>query len=163
MTVLACPRIPSQSLSFQPTCESHSIAKYETAPNFVLVKRKEKVRESGDDILALFLDWKRVLESIDRNRLLTKLRAFGFSPRVIECFEGYLKERNQLTKVNGYSSRKLHYDLGVPQGSVLGAISFILYISEIYIVPSQQQNAFINLFADGTLIHLHGKNLDTMR
>lgn len=47
-----------------------------------------------------------------------------------------------------------------PQGSVLGAILFILYINDM---PSQLRNAFINLFADDTLIYLHGKNLDAMR
>lgn len=86
----------------------------ETALNFVLAQWRE-MRENGDDILAVFLDLKRAFETIDRNRLLTKLSAFGFSTRVINWFEGYLKERSQLTKVNGCSSRKIQNDLGVPQ------------------------------------------------
>lgn len=62
--------------------------------------------------------------------------------------------------MNGCSSRKIQNDLGVPPGSVLGAILFILYINDM---PSQLKDAFINLFVDDTLIYLHGKNLDIMR
>lgn len=70
----------------------------ETALNFVLAKWKE-MRENGDDIVAVFLDLKRAFETIDRKRLLAKLSSFGFTPRVIKWFEGYLKERSQQTKV----------------------------------------------------------------
>ena len=110
--------------------------------------------------MAVFLCLKRPFETIDRRRLLAKLTSFGFTPKVIKWFEGYLKERSQQTKVNGCTSRKVQNDLGVPQGSVLGAILFILYINDI---PSQLRNAYINLFADDTLTYLHGKNLDAMR
>lgn len=79
---------------------------------------------------------------------------------MVNWFEGYLGGRSQQTKVNGYISDQIANDLGVPQGSVLGAILFVLYINDM---PRQLRSAFINLFADDTLIYLHGKNIGVMR
>lgn len=118
----------------------------ETALNLVLANWKE-MGEKGDTILAVFLDLKRAFETIDRKRLLTKLSKLGFSHRVVNWFEGYLDGRSQQTKVNGHTSERRANDLGVPQGSVLGAILFILYVNDM---PGQLHNAFINLFADDT-------------
>ena len=131
----------------------------ETALNLVLAKWKE-IGENGDTILAVFLDLKRAFETIDRKRLLAKLRKLGCSQRVVTWFAGYLDGRKQQTKVNGHTSEQMTNDLGVPQGSVLGAILFVLYVNDM---PRQLLNAFINLFADDTLIYLHGNDIDAMR
>lgn len=135
--------------------ERHSC---ETALNLVLAKWKE-ISSNGDIILAVFLDLKRAFETIDRGRLLRKLRVMGFSPKALSWFEGYLNNRSQRTKVNGHMSDCIPNELGVPQGSVLGAILFILYINDL---PSHLANTFINLFADDTLIYLHGRNIDVL-
>lgn len=71
-----------------------------------------------------------------------------------------MRERSQRTKVNGQYSSHVSNDLGVPQGSVLGAILFILYINDI---PHCLKDSLINLFADDTLIYSHGCNFDIMR
>lgn len=136
--------------------ERHSC---ETALNLVLAKWME-IRATGDYILAVFLDLKRAFETIDRGRLIVKLKSFGFSPKAIAWFEGYLSNRSQKTRVNGHTSDSVRNDLGVPQGSVLGALLFILYINDL---PSQLMNAFVNLFADDTLVYIHGSELDVLR
>lgn len=100
------------------------------------------------------------IETIDRRRLIEKLKIFGFQQRVIQWFEGYLQERSQRTKVNGHYSDPAFNDLGVPQGSVLGAILFILYINDM---PHMLKSSFINLFADDTLIYVYGNDCDDLR
>lgn len=126
----------------------------------MMVAKWKEIGEDGDIVLAVFLDLKRAFEKIDRKRMIAKLSKFGFLRRVINWFEGYLNGRSQQTRVNGYTSDQISNDLGVPQGSVLGAILFVLYINDM---PHQLLNAFINLFADDTLIYLHGKNIDVVR
>lgn len=130
----------------------------ETALNLVMAKWKD-ISSNGDIILAVFLDLKRAFETIDRERLIRKLKSFGFSTKALTWFEGYLNNRRQRTKVNGHTSNTIPNNLGVPQGSVLGAILFILYINDL---PSHLTNVFINLFADDTLIYLHGSNIDEL-
>lgn len=131
---------------FQSGCRERRSC--ETALNFVLVKWKEI---SATGVIILFFDLKRAFEIIDRRRLITKLKSFGFS-RAITWFEGFPNNQSEITKVNGDISNSEQNNLGVPQDSVLGAILFILYINDLL---SQLRNAFVNVFADDTLIYLH--------
>lgn len=130
----------------------------ETALNLVLTKWKD-IQATGDVILAVFLDLKRAFETIDRERLLMKLTSIGFSASAVTWFRGYLCNRTQKTKVNGMVSDSIINGLGVPQGSVLGAILFVIYINDL---PKHVLYSCINLFADDTLIYLHGKNIDEL-
>ena len=108
----------------------------------------------------MFLDLKRAFETIDRKRLIVKMRKMGCQPRAIRWFETYLAERSQCTIVNGITSSPVNNGLGVPQGSVLGAILFILYINDL---PGVLKRDAINLFADDTLIYIHGSDLRELK
>lgn len=114
----------------------------------------------GGVIVAVFLDMKRAFETIDRIRLIEKMKGMGFTARVIRWFQSYLNGRSQCTIVNGKTSIPIENTLGVPQGSVLGAILFILYINDL---PVQLKHAAINLFADDTLLYIHGSDIHEVK
>lgn len=106
-------------------------------------------------ICAVFLDFKRAFETLDRNILLKKLQKYGFEDKEFQWFKSYLNERTQKTKVDEWISEPKDVCLGVPQGSVLGTILFLIYINDISKII---KNSKIRLFADDTLLFINGTN-----
>jgi hypothetical protein len=100
-------------------------------------------------IISVFLDLKRAFETIDRQILLQKLLCCGITKIEYEWFKSYLNLRFQQTRFNGVLFAFREVQLGVPQGSVIGSLLFILYMNDIVKAISHSQ---INLFADDTLL-----------
>ena len=132
--------------------EGHSC---ETALNLVLAKWKESI-ERKETIVAVFLDLKRAFETISRPLLLRTIQRFGITGTAYKWFESYLCDRTQRTIFNDCTSGPLVNTLGVPQGSVLGPILFIMYINDMRRVL---RFCDINLFADDTVLFIATKNL----
>lgn len=130
----------------------------ETALNFVVSSWKKEL-DSKNVIAAVFLDLKRAFETVNRGRLLSKLEEIGICGSTKKWFESYLNKRSQVTKVDQVMSLEKGNDFGVPQGSVLGALLFIIYINDI---DSVLEHCKIHLFADDTLVYICGKNLELM-
>jgi hypothetical protein len=105
---------------------------------------------------AVMLDLKRAFETIDRKILLDKLRVYGIGNTVLRWFESYLTNRKQKTKIGQYISDVIDNNIGVPQGSVLGPLLFIIYMNDLSNVT---KDVSINLFADDTLVYVNGKNV----
>ena len=81
--------------------------------------------------MVIFLDFKRAFETIDRQILTQKLNMYGIKENELKWFRSYLTEKKQTTKVNGTKSDELNIEFGVPQGSILGALLFIIYINDM--------------------------------
>lgn len=122
----------------------------ETSLNYIIADWKESM-DRKKVIIAVFLDFQRAFETLDRDRLLMKLEQYGFSGISNNWFESYLTKRKQKTKFNDGESMVRNNELGVPQGSVLGAILFIIYINDIV---KSVKHCRINLFADDTLLFI---------
>lgn len=120
----------------------------ETALNLAVAGWKEEMN-AGKIIVVVFLDLKRAFETIDRALLLRKLEAMGIRGTELKWFESYLTERRQQTKFNDGTSSERPVDIGVPQGSSIAPILFILYINDIQRALNQ---AKANLFADDTAV-----------
>ena len=97
----------------------------------------------------VFLDIKKAFDSVDREKLIAKLKHYGIEGSALEWFRSYLNGRRQQTKIGNKLSDLAFILFGVPQGSILGPILFSIYINYL---ASVCEHSFPFLFADdGTL------------
>lgn len=99
---------------------------------------------------AVFLDLSKAFDTIDHMSLLQKLTNVGFTSSAVDWFKSYLSQRTQVTFVGDASSSAKHVPVGVPQGSVLGPLLFIIYINEL---PSVVNSCEVSFYADDTVIY----------
>lgn len=123
----------------------------ETTINYVINRWKNM--EKNNKIMAIFLDFKRAFETIDRDILIQKLYMYGIQGNELKWFKSYLANRKQMVKLNNIKSSSIDNEYGVPQGSILGALLFIIYINDM---PNVLQKCEIILYADDTLIFTEG-------
>lgn len=128
----------------------------ESALNYVVANWKS-VLDKNKIIVCVFIDLKRAFETVDRGRLLKKLSAYEVRETELEWFKSYLSNRRQRTVFQGELSGQINVELGVPQGSILGPILFVLYINDINKIFKFCK---IKLFADDTLIYIESDDVN---
>lgn len=116
-----------------------------------------KELDDGNKIGVVFIDFKRAFETIDRQRLIKKLKYYRIDGNALKWFESYLENRTQQVKFGDTLSTKRKVKFGVPQGSILGPILFLLYINDIISVTNET-GCTIKLFADDTMLYFSGKD-----
>jgi hypothetical protein len=124
-----------------------------------IVNMIETELSSKKYVLGLFLDLKKAFDTVDINILLYKLNHYGIRGHVLSWFKSYLLNRKQFTHVNGISSSYLETKCGVPQGSVLGPLLFLIYINDICFSTNLGR---ISLFADDTNVFIVASDITTL-
>jgi len=109
--------------------------------------------------IGIYLDLQKAFDSVNHKILLKKLYNYGVRGEVHAWFHSYLSDRKQTTLYSGIYSDFEIITCGVPQGSVLGPLLFLIYINDIQYAVS---NAKVKLFADDTNLFLHGKSLNEL-
>jgi hypothetical protein len=104
--------------------------------------------------IALLIDLRKAFDTVDHKILIHKLHNLGIRGLPLTLFISYLTDRSQSTWYNGFSSSSLPILSGVPQGSILGPLLYILYVNDFaYSIPSKTV-----LFADDTSFLITGTN-----
>ena len=109
-----------------------------------------KALNEGKEVRAIFCDISRVFDRVCHKVLLFKLKSAGVSGSLLTWFSDYLNNRKQRVVIPGASSFWTSVKAGVPQGSILGPLLFLLYINNIV----ENINSSFRLFADDTSLYI---------
>ena len=115
-----------------------------------LINITEKIRESLDEnkiACGIFVDLQKAFDTVNHKILLAKLYRYGIRGTTFEWFKSYLSNRYQYVSLLGFDSNRSKIEHGVPQGSVLGPLLFLIYINDL---PNAIKNSYVYLFADDT-------------
>ena len=114
--------------------------------------------DSGFHSCAIFLDLAKAFDSVSHDILLKKLCYYGIRGNALELLRSYLHSRSQYVKVNDTISTLIDIIYGVPQGSILGPLLFLVFINDL----PDATNFYVKLFADDTFLCSQNKSLELL-
>jgi predicted Holliday junction resolvase-like endonuclease len=125
----------------------------------LLVQFSDLINEKLNDnmhILSLFIDFSKAFDTINHNKLKVALEKIGIRGPLLQWFESYLSERKVLVRVEDVYSKVRLCPTGVPQGSILGPILYIIYVNDMFNIVRKCK---IYMYADDTVLVACHKNL----
>jgi Reverse transcriptase (RNA-dependent DNA polymerase) len=125
-----------------------------------ILKLTEKIHTEMDNNnkpLAIFIDLAKAFDTVAHNKLFIKLHSLGIRGVALELIKSYLSNRQQYVEINGTLSKPRYIEFGVPQGTVLGPLLFLIYINELCNLKIEGE---ILSFADDTVLLFADKTWD---
>ena len=107
----------------------------------------------------MFLDFSKAFDTVDHTILLTKLNFYGVRGIPLEWISSYLTNRKQFLTYNDCTSQQQRISCGVPQGSILGPLLFLIYVNDLAFVS---ESIYTIMFADDTNCFMTGNNLNEL-
>ena len=124
-----------------------------------LIELIKKYLENGDFVCGIFIDLQKAFGTVNHEILLSKLDHYGIRGFTNDWFRSLLCNRKQYVSCSGYSSEIKETNCGVPQGSTLGPLSFLLHINDLHFAFSKLT---VHYFADNTNLLFADKNIGTI-
>ena len=124
-----------------------------------LVDSISKSLDNGEFTLGVFLDFSKAFDCLDHKILFDKLEHYGVRNEALMWFKSYFTDRNQYVVYEGVESDKMSITCGVPQGSILGPLLFLLYVNDVVNVSDV---LLLILYADDTNAFLSGNDIDAL-
>ena len=115
--------------------------------------------ENNNFACCMFLDFAKAFGTVNHNILLQKLNAYGVRGIVHDWFKSYLTDRKQMVKLSNIFPESKTIMCGVPQGSVLGPLLFLIYVNDMYISTNKLD---FHLFADDTALYLSDRDINNL-
>ena len=111
--------------------------------------------DNGKTPINIYIDLSKAFDTLNHDILIHKLNYYGVKGSELKLFDNYLSNRKQYTEVNGYKSNTQMIQTGVPQGSILGPLLFLLYINDL---PRSSNNFKMIMYADDTTLYCNIEN-----
>ena len=115
--------------------------------------------DAGSFVGAVFLDLSKAFDTVDHHLLLRKLMNIGLTSSTTQWFRSYLTNRSQITSVGDALSSATKMPVGVPQGSLLGPLLFLIYVNDL---PDCHLASDIILYADDTVVYYSSKSVSDL-
>ena len=115
--------------------------------------------DNGEITAACFLDLSKCFDTVSHHILLHKLKHMGVKNTELNWFASYLNNRTQIVRSNGLVSRSCCLTIGVPQGTILGPLLFLIYANEL---PSCLSTGTCIMYADDITLFCSSKTLDSV-
>ena len=120
-----------------------------------LIDKISKCVQNGDFVVGIYLDFSKAFDTVNHDILFRKLEWYGIRGIALDWFKSYLTGQTQLVTYNGVSSAPQTIKCGVPQGSILGPLLFLICINDL---ANTCKASLPILFADDTNIFTSGRN-----
>lgn len=127
---------------------------------YKVVSQIKVALENNEKCLAIFLDLARAFDTVPHNELMCVLESYGIRGNVSNLFHNYLFDRIQLVKIQNQISDTLKIKMGVPQGTVIGPLLFIIYINSL--LSLKIEGSAIS-YADDTVLIFSDKTWDNVK